>query len=292
MLGITQKIFRKLNRQVRKSVPNVHMPAKSAKLRRVDERMWAYLRPSFSDSARIQEYLQAIYAPRNQFTSAVQQLKPRFLIDVGANVGLSTLALLREFPSLIHIAGIEAEHENYETLKLNYNYWQENLDIDNKNVRRLVPIYAVASNDSVRKFTVTPKRLTGGISASGTFQFVKRPLSPETRSLNNEMSIVENEIVFSSENVTIEDVLRQYLGKNQEGVAIVKVDIEGGEEDLFSGPCDWMRETAFLTVEVHDYMGALHSSRPLIKKLFEYDFAIIPREDVLHCYNRSLLSLK
>ena len=280
----------RLKRKFQPNLPNTHMPARTAELRSIDSIISAYLRPSFSDFARLQEYRSAIYVPENHLTDAVRRLRPRYLVDVGANIGLSTVSLIKNFPTLEQIAGVEAEHENYQTLTLNYNYWKKNLNIGGV-VRRLLPVYAIASSNPRQDFAIKPKRLKGGVSASGTFQFVKQPLSPETPGPNNEMSGTENEIEFSGIKVTIEEVLRERLGKAQEEAVIVKVDIEGGEEDLFSGPCDWMREAAFITIEIHDYMGALYSSRPLIQKLFEYDFAIIPRDDVLHCYNRSLLSL-
>jgi len=52
--------------------------------------------------------------------------------------------------------------------------------------------------------------------------------------------------------VTIDDIYGQYA--EQCFPFIVKVDIEGGEADLFSANTDWVKQTPILIIELHDWM--------------------------------------
>lgn len=251
----------------------------------------AYLRPSFSDWARLQEYRSSIYVPNNKFTSAVQNLKPNFLLDIGANIGLSSLSLLSSFRSVHQVVGIEAEKENFEVLKMNYEYWSKKTPFREENCIKFQPIYAIASDISASDvINISATRLTGGVSASGTFKFTS--LQQDA----NLPTLLKNDpqnpkLEFSNRKISLSEVFNTYLGDNPLATAVVKIDIEGGEEELFLGLSDWLNRTAFLTVEIHDSMGAPCSSRALLEKLVLHDFAIVPEEDVLHCYNRKLLSL-
>jgi hypothetical protein len=97
----------------------------------------------------------------------------------------------------------------------------------------------------------------------------------------------ENEISFGRP-VAISDLIGG-LGESRDRRVILKVDIEGGEEELFSENTDWLKDIAFLTIEIHDRFGRVNLSRALLKCLAKYDFAIYPCDDILHCYNRRIL---
>lgn len=75
---------------------------------------------------------------------------------------------------------------------------------------------------------------------------------------------------------------------------IVKIDIEGGEEYLFEKNIQWIKKVMFLTIEIHDRYNIelLNSSSNFIKMLAENNFSIVPENDVIHCYNRSLLNFQ
>ena len=292
MNKILQKLANRIKTVLTKQCPNTHMKSTTAKLYSLDEDYSFYSRPSFSDSARRSEYESCIYAPNNLLTKVVHDKNPIILIDIGANIGLSSLSLHKMFPSIRLIIGIEAEKENFGVLRLNYEHWQSKQTESRNDIVKFTPIYAIASNICEKNVSnVIPTRLEGGVSASGTFKFITHDSSKQAMSTEDGLKI-EDPTEFSREKISIDEIFKSYINGSSEGVAVVKVDIEGGEEELFQGPCEWLNRTAFLTVEIHDSMGSPFSSRHLVQKLYEYDFALLPENDVLHCYNRKLLDLR
>jgi hypothetical protein len=292
MKNSLRQFAKKVKRIATKSIPNVHMAANTSVLTNLDAKTSCYLRPSFSDWARSCEFKSNIYAPNNVLTQKVKDLNPNILIDIGSNIGLSSLSLLETFPSIRIIVGVEAEKENYEMLRLNYDLWRSKGIITKEESIHFLPIYAIASNVSGNGVAnAVPSKLSGGVSASGIFRFISRDSAEKVRISSAEGQSECVDIEFSPNKISVDDILRNYVQKDVNIISVVKVDIEGGEEDLFLGPCEWLTRTAFLTVEIHDAMGCPYSSRALLKRLSEYDFAISPENDVLHCYNRKLLAL-
>lgn len=289
--SLIQRTIACIKKRFARPPPNIHMPADSSALSSLGGGHAAFLRPSFSDWVRSIEYQSSIYVPNNQLTIAVQNLKPNLLVDIGANVGLSSLSLLNSFPSVSEVVGIEAERENFEVLKLNYEYWSKQSDFTKKKSIKFIPIYAIASNICVVDgANISVTRLSGGISASGTFKFVNLPQGSKLQDCS-ESDQPDLKLEFSDHIISISEIFNSHLVNNSSVVAVVKIDIEGGEEHLFLEASDWLNHTAFLTAEIHDSMGAPYSSRALLEKLVSYDFAIVPEVNVLHCYNRKLLNL-
>jgi len=287
-----RKFAKKLKNIASKPLPNIHMAAKTSALTNLDGNNSCYLRPSFSDWARKCEFKSNIYAPNNPLTQKVKNINPNVLIDIGSNIGLSSLSLSETFPSLRTIIGVEAEKENFEVLRLNYGLWQSKQINTHDKSTQFLPIYAIASNVSgYGTENVISSRLSGGVSASGTFRFIAVD-SPENSPKSGDKASPENvNVEFSRNQISIDQILTLHTEKGADLIAVVKVDIEGGEEELFLGPCEWLSKTAFLTIEIHDAMGCPNSSRALLKRLSEYDFALLPENDVLHCYNRKILEL-
>jgi FkbM family methyltransferase len=287
-----RKISRYVAHLFKTCYPNKHLSAKTAKLTKLGGGGLAYLRPSFSDYARIQEFDSMIYLPRNDLTDKLLKLKPKMIVDIGANVGLSSLALSRAFASAEKIVGIEAEYENFSVLQKNYAIWaEESAKFNEDSRKRYFPIYAVASDSSeLESSSVEAAKLPAGVSASGIFQFREKEIDINEHICPKERS-EHTKLRFSNRKVSMAELFDTHLEQDV-GLAVVKVDIEGGEEYLFRGPSNWMDKTIFLTVEIHDWMGAPNASKNLLEKLVLHDFAIVPEQDVLHCYNRALLELK
>ncbi|MDB2504008.1 FkbM family methyltransferase [Gammaproteobacteria bacterium] len=203
---------------------------------------------------------------------ALRVSKPTILIDIGANIGLSSLSLIEEFNSLKKVIAIEAEEENFGVLQSNFRLWSKRFP----NLL-LEPMHAVATSDGDAKMTeqTSLAELTGNNSASGTFRF-------EADSTDKPL----NSRVLSS--ISIQDLFDSF-GPNES--IIVKIDIEGGEEYLMRQNTDWVRAASFITMEIHDHFHPvmLNSSKNMIKILADANFAIKPSDDVLHCYNRDKL---
>jgi len=267
-----------LNKIIKKSLhpsvddlANHHLSAETAEIVNISKKSQAYLRPSFSDKARVAEYNQEIYLPECTLTDALKAYKPNVLVDIGANIGLSSLALAESIPTLKKVIGVEAEQENFRVLRQNYNLWSDSLNSE------FVSIYGVASANGMS--AIVASALPGGVSASGTFMF--------TNSNTEQTETIRRPITFGP-SLKVSDIL---LHLHPSDKVIVKVDIEGGEEFLFDNSDNWLERIAFLTIELHDRFGLPNSSRTVFNLLASGDFAVYPREDTLHCYNRKLLSL-
>lgn len=72
---------------------------------------------------------------------------------------------------------------------------------------------------------------------------------------------------------------------------IMKIDIEGGEAELFSQYTDWLDDFALVIIELHDWMLPFSgSSRSFIQSMARYDFDILQRGENLFCFNRKFFS--
>lgn len=234
----------------------------------------AWLRPTFSDTARVQEYLNNIYFRKNWLHDVLLQVKPTLLIDVGANIGLSSLSLSKEFSSLKKVIAIEAETKNFSVLEKNFELWSSKyLNID------WTAINAVATFSEDAQITKTEGLfdVKKGHSVSGTFKYA---LADE--SFSDEQSFEKT--------ISLKSIIDS-IPQDQRIVA--KIDIEGGEEHLFKSDTEWLERCHFLTCEVHDgfHPIMLNSSSNMIQALIDHDFAIVPSHNVLHCYNRRMIGV-
>lgn len=260
-------------RRLKASKGNIHLDETSAKLHKVPfTNMKIFLRPTESDMGRVNEFVDSIYFQRNYLHAKVLSKKPTVLIDIGANIGSSSISLKKEFPSLKKIIAIEAEAGNFGVLKKNFELWgAEFPDVE------FLPVHAVASASSNDKIVEldTLNDLTGMNSASGTFRFAPSEAGEANEGVSAALGLNE---------------LMKQIGTDH--VVICKLDIEGGEETLLKRNTEWLSRIAFLTAEVHDrfHEELMNSSKSLVKVLYDHDFAIVPEKDVLHCFSRKLLS--
>lgn len=256
-----------------KSKGNIHLPASTATLSKLPYNdAYAYIRPSDSDIARAEEYGARIYHDNSYLHAAAMRSKPKAIIDFGANIGLSTLCLLQAFPSVKKVFAVEAEADNYGVLQKNFALWGKTFPDVSFSAFNAVAIgkagLSVASIPSLCQ-------LTGNNSASGTFRFKTCDRDPAT-------------LQHQPETITPYDIVS---GVDGECNIVVKVDIEGGEDSLFSHDTSWLERVLFLTTEIHDryHSDLFDSSRSLIRAVHTHDFAVWPKSDVLHCYNRNSL---
>ena len=71
----------------------------------------------------------------------------------------------------------------------------------------------------------------------------------------------------------------------------MKIDIEGGESQLFSANTEWMNEFALIIIELHDWMLPMQgSSKPFFKAISNLDFEILQKGENLFFFNRALLA--
>ncbi len=74
---------------------------------------------------------------------------------------------------------------------------------------------------------------------------------------------------------------------------IFKIDIEGGEADLFNGNTDWMDKFPLIIIELHDWMLPFSgSSRSFIKAVAKYDFDLVHKGENIFLFNRRILAAR
>ena len=252
---------------------NVHLSINDAKLQKIPfTEHSAWLRPTFSDVARVSEYISNIYYRNSYLHKLLKKEKPTTLIDIGANIGLATLSLLNEFRFITKVIAIEAEEKNFSVLNANFKFWQtQRPEIE------WIALNAVATHSDEEKLvrTLGLNDLKGGHSVSGTFRYASKKNTQKVEAEYEKVASITNLINDLAENEKI----------------IVKLDIEGGEEHLFQSNTEWLKRCHFLTCEVHDafHPVMINSSTNMIKALVENNFAFMPTNFTLCCYNRDYI---
>lgn len=269
---ISLKIILKIWQLFNSSKGNVHLSSREAKLKRIPfSNFRVYMRPTTSDVGRVGELQHQIYVSPSYLHDLVNGSGPNVLIDAGANIGLATLGMVKNFPSLQMVVGVEAQKDNYEILEKNYRLFSDQFP----NISFIALHGAIASTENGFLYPETSlAELTQTNSASGTFRF------SEDRSDDN---------VRGVRTVTVTSILSASKYKK----LLIKIDIEGGEHNLFASNTQWLKDTHFLTMEIHDrfHPNLVTSSKNFLSAINEHDFAIVPEKDVVHLYNREKLKI-
>ena len=142
--------------------------------------------------------------------------KKPLIIDCGANIGLSAMHFATTFPKSIVIS-IEPEANNFSLMKENCNGFGT-IEFLNK---------AIGSSDGY----VSINNLGADNDAFRT-----------SRSESDEGDV---------EVVSVNSILKRY---SELVPFIIKIDIEGFEDDLFSTNTEWVEKFPLLIIETHDWM--------------------------------------
>jgi FkbM family methyltransferase len=190
---------------------------------------WIVLERIFMD----QEY-HPVSAPheaaiRAVYETLVAQRKIPLIIDCGANIGMSAIWFAREFPRATVLA-IEPEPGNFAILRDNAARFPG-----------IVPIQAAIS-DRVGRVTLTT-------SDQVPWAWRTRETAAAADAAMNAPEAVAGEV----ETVTIPDLIAR---QQDQGLLIVKVDIEGAETSLLRSNTGWLAETPLVIFEMHDWMSA------------------------------------
>jgi FkbM family methyltransferase len=136
------------------------------------------------------------------------------IVDLGANIGLTTLYLTQTFPNARYIA-VEPSPSNCAILRRNVA-WLEN--------RVCVVESAIADHCGEISFTDTEQSWGGHIGET---------LETPTRRVSC---------------VTIDEL---FLSQQVEFVDLLKIDIEGAEKLVFSGQPEWLKKVGCIMIELH-----------------------------------------
>jgi FkbM family methyltransferase len=160
--------------------------------------------------------------------------KRPLIVDAGANIGASSLFFAMKFPEAL-VAAIEPALGNYQLL------------VENVKGLGVIPVHGAISSttDRVRVVDV----------GEGFWGYQTQPAGQDEQGIRA---------------VTLQQL---YETHSLECFPfIVKVDIEGGEKDLFSANVDWVRNTPLIIVELHDWLLPRQgSARPFLECIARLD---------------------
>jgi FkbM family methyltransferase len=180
--------------------------------------------------------------------------KKPLIIDAGANIGASALYFHLTYPEA-EILAIEPDLGNGALFRLNCNHIS------------------------------TISLIEGGIASRDGFMALQDPglsdwgfrLAPATA---------------GERCVPVHAAGRLLAEKEREGLAplIVKVDIEGGESELFAQDTAWLSSVPLLIIELHDWMlPGLGNSRNFLQAVSRCNFDFLCRGENVFCFNNELL---
>jgi FkbM family methyltransferase len=177
-----------------------------------------------------------------------QSIRPRSVIDGGANVGYTALYLAKAYPEIEKIIAVEPESSNFSLLR-------ENVD----GLSNVVAIQAALTDRSGPIKIMDP--------GLGKWGFQVELIT------NGEDSFEDSFIV---KGLTLAELMK---AEDLERVDLVKIDIEGGEKELFEGDTSWLGSVEALAVELHDRLKP-GCARAFFGKLNEFPNELHRKETV------------
>jgi FkbM family methyltransferase len=183
-----------------------------------------------------------------RYRAIVEKGGTPLLLDCGANIGLSALYFHDQFPQA-RIVAVEPDPDNFAMLQQNVS------------AAGVIAVQAAVASSARR----------GRVSDPGTGGCGKR---------------VEDDPNGAVSFLSIDGLVRQY-GEGAEPF-LLKMDIEGFEQDVFAGGTEWLDAFYVAMIELHDWMlpGAA-SSRPFLAALAPLDRDFLFRgENVFSVSNR------
>jgi FkbM family methyltransferase len=165
----------------------------------------------------VEVWLQRTYTPSEFYRPCNGDV----VVDVGANVGLFTVWMSRQNPRC-RVVALEPFNENFRCLKAN--------------IEVACPQRAVAHQVAL-----------GAASGRGHMRAVGE------RSLDHRLSL--NDITSVQETVPVISLAGLFDLAQTDRIALVKVDIEGGERETFEhAKTDTLRRLDHLAIEYHDHL--------------------------------------
>ncbi|RYG28878.1 MAG: FkbM family methyltransferase, partial [Chitinophagaceae bacterium] len=179
-------------------------------------------------------------------------VRPKTIIDAGANIGLTSIYLANKFPDSL-IVSLEPDEQNFKLLKDNVHAYP--------NVRPVL----------------------GGLWKKPAFLTIE-----DAKAGNNAFTVKEVEAdgpeVVKAFSV---DGIMEMMGWAT--VDLLKIDIEGSEKEVFgTGNLPWLPKVKVLIIELHDRMVP-GCSRAVFKAIASVDFSMEVKGENLVFTNNALL---
>ena len=148
----------------------------------------------------------------------IRSINPKAIIDAGAHIGTSAIFFAEKYPNA-RIIAVEPEESNFDLLLKNTSSFMNIVAIK-------AAIWGVSDKRTIQN------RFTGnwGYTVSDTHN--------KTESTGQEINCI---------------TIRSLMEKNNiESIDLLKMDIVGGEKNVFENSSDWIDSVDIMTVELHD----------------------------------------
>lgn len=176
-----------------------------------------------------------------------RDIKPKTILDCGANIGLASIYFKSQYPDS-HIIAIEPAEGNYDLMVKNLS---EYTDIE---------------------------YLKTGIWNKHTHLIVS---NPEGKDYGFVFEEVRKTCPDSIESFSIKDIMEKY---SLDSIDILKIDIEGSEKEVFESDYDyWLSRTKVIIIELHDNTRK-GCSKSFFNALQQYNFSTEINGENFICY--------
>jgi FkbM family methyltransferase len=174
------------------------------------------------------------------------------VVDAGANIGASAL-YLAQFDPRVHVCAIEPEPGNFSVLKTNCTGLP------------ITPIEAALASEAGKLWLTDP-----GIGEWG-------------------FRVGEPSGKIQVTAITMAEILGKFESTRYEPL-ICKIDIEGGESDLFRANDAWIDQFPLIIIELHDWLlPGTSNSKNFLSAISKRNFDIVYRGENMFCFNNALL---
>jgi len=168
-----------------------------------------------------------------------QNYKAKFIIDAGANIGMTALYFKQNFPEAT-IVCLEPESSNFNVLVKNTEKYEGI-------ICRKEGLWSQPTNLEIVD------------NNNGNWGFNVKEVTVES--------------INSIKATSINEILKEY-GVDQ--IDLIKIDIEGSEFEVFSHNFNtWLPKVKALLIEIHDEIND-NCSKSFFRALSEYHFTVIP----------------
>jgi FkbM family methyltransferase len=173
------------------------------------------------------------------------------VVDAGANIGASALYFTQLDPR-IHVCAVEPERGNF-------------LVLANCTGLPITPIEAAVASEARKLWLTDPGRGEWGYRVGG----------PTGK--------------FKVNAITMNDILRKFDASRYMPL-ICKIDIEGGEENLFRANDAWIDQFPLIIIELHDWLlPGTSNSKHFLSAISKRNFDIVYRGENMFCFNNDLM---
>jgi len=145
--------------------------------------------------------------------------QPRVIVDAGANIGFASLYFASRFPDAT-IISIEPENSNYELLVRN-----------TKMFPAIRPVQGALWNENSFVEIVDPGLDKWGFRARGKQDADTQTVCHQVRAM------------------TVDTLMRE---QGLDHIDLLKIDIEGAEQEVFADPSAWIDDVDIVVVELHE----------------------------------------